>query len=150
MGLGQRLATGVASKFSSQAAGKLDVGKIANQYKPEYSRYLGSTGGNPDAQSLIDFFTSKRLDTSKIQQIADSVAPNATRLTGQQIDTIIMQITQENIRNGKITPAAAAQASGGTAQPATQSTAPVMAQRMMNDPAIQSHPEYIRFLNSLK
>jgi hypothetical protein len=150
MGLGQRLATGVASKFSAQAAGKLDAGKIANQYKPEYSRYLGSTGSNPDAQSLIDFFTSKRLDTSKIQQIADSVAPNATRFTGQQIDAIIMQVTQENIRNGKITPAAAAQASGGTAQPASQSTTPVMAQRMMNDPAIQSHPEYIRFLNSLK
>jgi hypothetical protein len=149
MGLGQRLATGVASKFSSQAAGKLDAGKIANQYKPEYSRYLGSTGGNPDAQSLIDFFTSKRLDTSKIQQITDSVAPNATRLTGPQIDAIIMQVTQQNIRSGTITPAAA-QASGGTTQPASQSTAPVMAQRMMNDPAIQSHPEYIRFLNSLK
>lgn len=148
MGLGQRLATGVASKFSSQAAGKLDAGKIANQYKPEYSRWLGTTGANPDAQSLIDFFQSKRLDTSKIQQIADSVAPNATRLTGQQLDSIIMQITQENIRNGKITPGAAAQASGQPA--ATQSTLPVMAQRMLTDPAVQSHPEYVRFLNGLK
>jgi hypothetical protein len=155
MGLGQRLATGVASKFSTQAAGKLDVGKIANQYKPEYSRWLGTTGANPDAQSLIDFFQSKRLDTSKIQQIADSVAPNATRLTSQQLDSIIMQITQENIRNGKITPAAAAQSSGQTAQPAaTQSTLPVMAQRMKNDPEIQAvlqkHPEYDRFLSGLK
>ena len=148
MGLGQRLATGVASKFSSQAAGKLDAGKIANQYKPEYSRWLGTTGANPDAQSLIDFFQSKRLDTSKIQQIADSVAPNATRLTGQQLDSIIMQITQENIRNGKITPGAAAQASGQPA--ATQSTLPVMAQRMLTDPAVQSHPEYVRFLSGLK
>ena len=148
MGLGQRLATGVASKFSAQAAGKLDAGKIANQYKPEYSRWLGTTGANPDAQSLIDFFQSKRLDTSKIQQIADSVAPNATRLTGQQLDSIIMQITQENIRNGKITPGAAAQASGQPA--ATQSTLPVMAQRMLTDPAVQSHPEYVRFLSGLK
>lgn len=148
MGLGQRLATGVASKFSAQAAGKLDAGKIANQYKPEYSRWLGTTGAKPDAQSLIDFFQSKRLDTSKIQQIADSVAPNATRLTGQQLDNIIMQITQDNIRKGVITPAAAAQASGQPA--ATQSTLPVMAQRMLTDPAVQSHPEYVRFLSGLK
>lgn len=149
MGFGQRLATGVASKFSQQAAGKLDVGKIANQYKPEYSRWLGTTGANPDAQSLIDFFQSKRLDTSKVQAISDSVAPNATRLTSGQLDTIIMQVTQDNIRKGVITPAAAAQASGQPTQQ-SQSTIPVMAQRMMNDPTIQSHPEWVRFLSGLK
>lgn len=149
MGFGQRLATGVASKFSQQASGKLDVGKIANQYKPEYSRWLGTTGANPDAQSLIDFFQSKRLDTSKVQAIADSVAPNATRLTSGQLDTIIMQVTQDNIRKGVITPAAAAQASGQPTQQ-SQSTIPVMAQRMMNDPTIQSHPEWVRFLSGLK
>jgi hypothetical protein len=147
MGLGQRIAAGVASTFSSQAAGKLDTGKIANQYKPEYSRYLGSTGANPDAQSLIAFFKSKNLDTSKIQQIADSVAPHAVKLTGTQIDSIIMQITQENIRTGKINTAAQP---SGTRQPAGQPAVPVIAQRMMNDPAVKSHPEYIRFLSGLK
>lgn len=153
MGLGKRLATGVASKFSSQAAGKLDVGKIANQYKPEYSRWVGSTGSAPDAQSLIDFFQSKRLDTSKIQSIADSVAPGATRLNSQQIDKIIMQITQDNIRKGVISTSGSQQASGTSTQsntPAAQSTLPVIAQRMLTDPAVQSHPEYVRFLNGLK
>ena len=152
MGLGKRLATGVASKFSSQAAGKLDVGKIANQYKPEYSRWVGSTGSAPDAQSLIDFFQSKRLDTSKIQSIADSVAPGATRLNSQQIDSIIMQITQDNIRKGVISTSGSQQAGTSTQSntPTTQSTLPVMAQRMLTDPAVQSHPEYVRFLNGLK
>lgn len=152
MGLGKRLATGVASKFSSQAAGKLDVGKIANQYKPEYSRWVGSTGSAPDAQSLIDFFQSKRLDTSKIQSIADSVAPGATRLNSQQIDSIIMQITQDNIRKGVISTSGSQQAGTATQSntPAAQSTLPVIAQRMLTDPAVQSHPEYVRFLNGLK
>lgn len=152
MGLGKRLATGVASKFSSQAAGKLDVGKIANQYKPEYSRWVGSTGSAPDAQSLIDFFQSKRLDTSKIQSIADSVAPGATRLNSQQIDSIIMQITQDNIRKGVISTSGSQQAGTSTQSntPTAQSTLPVMAQRMLTDPAVQSHPEYVRFLSGLK
>ena len=152
MGLGKRLATGVASKFSSQAAGKLDVGKIANQYKPEYSRWVGSTGSAPDAQSLIDFFQSKRLDTSKIQSIADSVAPGATRLNSQQIDSIIMQTTQDNIRKGVISTSGSQQAGTATQSntPAAQSTLPVIAQRMLTDPAVQSHPEYVRFLNGLK
>jgi hypothetical protein len=133
-------------------AGKLDVGKIANQYKPEYSRWVGSTGSAPDAQSLIDFFQSKRLDTSKIQSIADSVAPGATRLNSQQIDSIIMQTTQDNIRKGVISTSGSQQAGTATQSntPAAQSTLPVIAQRMLTDPAVQSHPEYVRFLNGLK
>ena len=76
MGFLKSVGNKVASKFgSASATGRLETGNIANQIHKEFEKFLGQTGGEADAQTVIDFLKSKGYPTQAAEKVAASVAP---------------------------------------------------------------------------
>lgn len=70
MGMLSRAGHGVMSKFGSgKSTGKLDAGATANALRKEFDVYLGRSGSEPDAQTVISFLQQKGWPTKGAEQV---------------------------------------------------------------------------------
>jgi hypothetical protein len=69
MGFLKKAGLGIASKFSSTAAGKLDSGERANHLKKEYKKWLGGSGEKESVDSLINFLNLAGYPTDSAARI---------------------------------------------------------------------------------
>ena len=61
----------IASKFgNTRAAGRLSTGNIANQLHKDFNYYLGKSGKEADAETVIAFLKSRGYPTSQAEKIA--------------------------------------------------------------------------------
>jgi hypothetical protein len=69
----------MAAFGSGKAQGKVEAGTMANQLRKQYDIYLGKTGEDATADSIIDFLKSKDLPTSAAEKmLGGSAAPAET------------------------------------------------------------------------
>ena len=70
LGLLKKTGLGVAKAFGSgNAAGKLDTGNTANELHKNFMTYLGKTGEEPEAATLIAFLKSQGYPTAKASKL---------------------------------------------------------------------------------
>jgi hypothetical protein len=81
MGMLNKFGNKVMSKFGSRSAtGRLNTGNLANQIHGDWEEYLGATGEEASAETVIAFLKSKGYPTQRAMQILQS-APKAGGIT---------------------------------------------------------------------
>jgi len=68
----------MAAFGSGKAQGKVEAGTMANQLRKQYDIYLGKTGEDATADSIIDFLKSKDLPTSAAEKMLGGGSAPAT------------------------------------------------------------------------
>jgi hypothetical protein len=116
MGIMKRAGLGLASKFSSKAAGELASGKEANELKKDYDFWLGSSGKTSTASSFTEFLKQSgnfNQDAQKklasipgVNQNPDAVIPKNV------VDNILTSIAQQAVTTGKVTPQSSTSSGG--------------------------------------
>lgn len=98
MGMLNRMAQKVVSKVPGgaglKAQGKLETGKVANQWKRDYMKYLGRVGQKADTENLKAFFKSLGMSDQDAVSIVGESALIERALTGGEIDKAILKAAQ--------------------------------------------------------
>lgn len=114
MGILNRMAQKVVSKvpggIGAKAQGKLDTGKVANQWKKDYMTYLGRTGQKADTENLKAFLKTLGMADQDTAAIVGESALIERPLSRGEIDKIILKAAQKG----------ASQAGGGSGQAASK------------------------------
>jgi hypothetical protein len=137
MGFLKKTGLGLASKFSSRAAGKLATGKESNELKKDFDFYLGSTNQEPTTQSLMQFLNKEGLPTKKAQELISKI-PGVGRKTNvalpkNVVDQIMTAtVAGQNIPANAQQPAPVRQSSGAVGPSGTRN------QRQAATPAVQT------------
>lgn len=77
-GILKRTGLGIAKAFGSdKAAGKLETGKLANTIKKAFNFYLGKTGDEASAETLIAFLKLNKYPTQNVEKMAQQMAADA-------------------------------------------------------------------------
>ena len=137
MGVLNRMAQKVVSKvpgsIGAKAQGKLDTGKVANQWKKDYMTYLGRTGQKPDTENLKAYLKTLGLSDQDSIDIVGESALIERALTGGEIDKIMLKAAQKGAAGGTSASSSAtsvnepaagdAAATSGQAEPAASQAA---------------------------
>jgi hypothetical protein len=133
LGIMKKAGLGIASKFSSKAAGKLASGSEANELRKDYDFYLGSSNQTATADSLLKFLSQEGHSTDAAQKALANVPgvkqDPSTLIPKNIIDQVFTSIAQGQVSTGKVQPAAPAAAAsskppaGAKARPTSQVTA---------------------------
>ena len=138
MGILNRMAQKVVSKvpgsIGAKAQGKLDTGKVANQWKKDYMTYLGRTGQKPDTENLKAYLKTLGLSDQDSIDIVGESALIERALTGGEIAKIMLKAAQKGAAGGTSASSSAtsvnepaagdAAATSGQAEPAASQAAP--------------------------
>lgn len=145
MGILNRMAQKVVSKvpgsIGAKAQGKLDTGKVANQWKNDYMRYLGQIGQKASTENLSQFLTKLGMkDAEKF--VGESVLIERP-LTSSEIDKLILAAAKLGAANagglaGGLS-TSAAKAAAGEPSDATSTSAP--AAEPEQSPTSQKEPQ---------
>jgi hypothetical protein len=68
----------MGADFGARASGKLETGKLANQLHKAFQFYLGQTGSQPTARTVLTFLQSKGYPTKNAKTILNKAAQAAT------------------------------------------------------------------------
>lgn len=118
--LAQQLPT-LAPNLASKATGRLETGKLANQLKTEFSKYLGQTGQEADTKAVISFLKANGYPTKAATAIGKSAAPTTGVPRGPATTTPKATATAK--------PATPASTPTVTATPPADTATPVDAER---------------------
>lgn len=109
MGIIKKAGLGLASKFSSKAAGKLASGSEANELQKDYDFYLGSSNQKATAGSLMQFLKQEKHPTDAAQKAiagVPGIKQNPSIPLPRNItDQVFNSIAQGKISTGQVTPA---------------------------------------------
>lgn len=116
LGIMKKAGLGIASKFSSNAAGKLAAGSEANELRKDYDFYLGSSNQQATADSLLKFLGQEGHSTDAAEKALANVPgvkqDPSTAVPKNIIDQVFTSIAQGQVSTGKVQPAAPAAATG--------------------------------------
>ena len=73
LGMLKRAGLGLASKFSSKAAGQLATGNEANEIRKDYDFYLGSTSQTATSKSLMRFLQKEKHPVNIAQSVISKI-----------------------------------------------------------------------------
>lgn len=73
LGMIKRAGLGLASKFSSKAAGRLATGNEANEIRKDYDFFLGSTNQKSTADTLMQFLQKEKYPVDFAQKAINQV-----------------------------------------------------------------------------
>jgi ribosomal protein L12E/L44/L45/RPP1/RPP2 len=91
----QKVVSKVPGNMGLQAQGKLETGKVANQWKRDYMKYLGRVGQKPDTENLKAFLKSLGMADQDAVSIVGESALIERALTGKEIDNAILKAAQK-------------------------------------------------------
>lgn len=115
LGIMKKAGLGIASAFSSKAAGKLASGSEANELRKDYDFYLGSSNQQATSDSLLKFLGQEGHPTDTAQKTLASVPgvkQNPSTLIPKNIvDQVFTSIAQSQVSTGKVQPVAPAKTS---------------------------------------
>lgn len=105
-GIGQKVLSKVPGSVGAKAQGRLDVGKVANDWKKQYMTFLGRTGQEANTQNLKVFLKQIGLSDKLIQQnfpqnsmaeskIVKEYALLELALTKKYLDDIFLKLAQQ-------------------------------------------------------
>lgn len=104
MGVLNRMAQKVVSKvpgnIGATAQGKLDTGRVANQWKKDYMTYLGRTGQKADTENLKAFLKTLGLNDQDTASIVGESALIERALTSGELDKIMLKAAQKGAAGG--------------------------------------------------
>lgn len=94
--LGQKILSKVPGSIGSAAQGKLDTGRVANEWKKEYMQFLGRIGQkNPSTETLLGFLKSKKIEPEDAQTfVKEHMTVYERVLTGKEVDQMILKAAQ--------------------------------------------------------
>jgi len=124
LGLLKKAGLGVASKFSSKAAGKLASGNEANEIRKDFDFYIGSSNQQPTAAALMQFLKQEGHPTAGAQKsiaLVPGIKQNpAMPLPKNIIDQVFSSIAQSKVSTGQMPakPTASASKTTPVQQPA--------------------------------
>lgn len=85
--IGNKLASKMPGTIGSSAVGRLETGKVANQVKADFYKYLGQTGLEADADTIIQFLQSQGYPVAGAQAIAKKAETPAPTGSAQPVAT---------------------------------------------------------------
>ena len=137
LGMLKQAGLGIASALGSGAAeNKLAVGDRANFLRQKYDRYLGTSGQQPTADSLIAFLKQTGYPTDSAEKIARA-APQQKPADGQATPA-----PQQKPADGQATPAPQQKPADGQATPAPQPAAQQQKQPAANKADTDSYERF--------
>lgn len=96
--LGQKVLSKVPGSLGATAKGKLTTGTVANKWKNQYMQWLGASGQQPTAKTIMAFFKNqKKLSPQLIGRALGSLkVSEATErvYTRRELDQIMMKMAQ--------------------------------------------------------
>lgn len=107
---GQKIMSKVPGSMGAKAQGKLDTGRVANEWKKQYMNYLGRTNQQPSTESLTAFLKKLGLDDQIIGGSVSEYVVFERPLTRAEVDKFILSAAQKAADSGL---GAAASASAG-------------------------------------
>ena len=100
--LGQKVLSKIPGSIGAKAQGKLDTGKVANQWEKEYMTYLGRVGQkNPSTETLAGFLKTKGFSDDDLKDvIGESALVYERVISGRELDSMILKAAQRAAGGG--------------------------------------------------
>lgn len=114
---GQKILSKIPGTVGAKAQGRLDTGKVANDWKQQYSRYLGRINQKPSTENLSAFLKQLGLDDSIAGEVKEQTVAER-ELTRAEVDKFLLSAAQKAAGN----PSSAAPTTSNTVSPASSST----------------------------
>ena len=99
MGLVKRAGLGIKKmipgSMGQKAQGQLDTGKVANDWKKQYSVYLGRINQKPSTENLAAFLKQLGLDDDLIRATVSEEVVIERELTRADVDKLILTVAQK-------------------------------------------------------
>lgn len=102
--LGQKVLSKIPGSIGARAQGKLDTGKVANQWEKEFVTYLGRIGQkNPSTETLAGFLKTKGFSDEDLKSvIGESRFVYERVITNRELDSMILKAAQLAAGGGKL------------------------------------------------
>lgn len=112
---GQKIMSKVPGSTGAKAQGKLDTGRVANEWKKQYMQYLGRSNQQPSTETLSAFLKQLGLDDQLVSGTISEYTIFERPLTKAEVDKLILSAAQKaSIGGGAAGSAAQKAASSGS------------------------------------
>lgn len=94
--LGQKVLSKIPGNIGARAQGKLDTGKVANQWEKEFITYLGRVGqANPSTETLAGFLKTKGFSDEDLKNvIGESKVVYERVISNKELDAMMLKASQ--------------------------------------------------------